>query len=331
VETVFSTKQVHPRDRFDYWHSIACKKIVDHDSQPEDRLRFEAEIEAGCLGKLELVQFHNSPMQVSHSTGHISRAGSDHLFVCQQMTGLLFGEQSARQITLGAGDMMLLDPLLPYEGRFSLDSKTLVLKVPRRELEARVGKTQDMLARAIKPVSAENCLTTLLLAKLPSVAGKMEAVSEEIVGNNALDLIALSLAKSIEGFRPRVSSAKAMVLVNIRSTIEARLRDPSLDAQTVADAVGVSVRYANEVLTEHDTSIMRLIQVRRLARCRYALQDPNQAHRTVSEIAYGWGFSDMTHFGRRFKKAYGVSPSECQIRARQQRAEANPIKLLGKS
>jgi error-prone DNA polymerase len=38
---------------------------------------------------------------------------------------------------------------------------------------------------------------------------------------------------------------------------------------------------------------MRLIQARRLARCRYALEDPNQAHRTVSEIAYGWGFSDM--------------------------------------
>jgi AraC-like DNA-binding protein len=30
----------------------------------------------------------------------------------------------------------------------------------------------------------------------------------------------------------------------------------------------------------------------------------------VSEIAYGWGFSDMTHFGRRFKAAYGLLPSE---------------------
>jgi AraC-like DNA-binding protein len=77
------------------------------------------------------------------------------------------------------------------------------------------------------------------------------------------------------------------------------------------------VRYANAVLAEHNTSIMRLIQARRLERCRYAFEDPNQAHRTVSEIAYGWGFSDMTHFGRRFKKAYGILPSEYQILARQ--------------
>jgi AraC-like DNA-binding protein len=34
------------------------------------------------------------------------------------------------------------------------------------------------------------------------------------------------------------------------------------------------------------------------------------AHRSLSEIAYGWGFSDMTHFGRSFRKAYGMLPSE---------------------
>jgi AraC-like DNA-binding protein len=84
----------------------------------------------------------------------------------------------------------------------------------------------------------------------------------------------------------------------------------------MADAVGVSVRYANGVLAEHDTSICRLIRARRLARCRYALEDPNQTHRTVSEIAYGWGFSDMTHFGRRLKEAYGILPSEYQVLAR---------------
>lgn len=94
---------------------------------------------------------------------------------------------------------------------------------------------------------------------------------------------------------------------------------PIVDAQAVANAIGVSVRYANEVLAEHGTSITKLIQARRLARCRYALEDPNQAHRTVSEIAYGWGFADLTHFGRRFKHAYGILPSEAQRLAKQSR------------
>jgi hypothetical protein len=55
---------------------------------------------------------------------------------------------------------------------------------------------------------------------------------------------------------------------------------------------------------------MRLIQAKRLERCRRALEDPLQAHRTWTEIAGGWGFSNMTHFSRRFKSAYGVLPSK---------------------
>jgi AraC family transcriptional activator of tynA and feaB len=319
VKTVFSTKKVHCRDRFDFWHSVACKNLVDHNSRTECRLSFDAEIETGSLGNLELVLFHNSPMEVSHTAHHVAHARADDLFVCRQVIGALFLEQDTRDVVLEAGDLTLLDPLLPYEGRFSLDSKLLVLKVPRRELEARVGKTREMVARLIKPVRMEDSLTSSLLAMLPSFTGKMGAISEEMVGNHALDLIAVSLAKTVEGGRPRVSSAKAFVLLNIRAVIEARLTDPALDAQTVADAAGISVRYANAALADDEMSIMRLIQARRLARCRYALEDPNQAQRTVGEIAYGWGFSDMTHFGRRFKKAYGILPSDYQMLARRTR------------
>lgn len=317
MKPVFSTSRMHPRDKFDYWHSVACKEIVNHDSRPNCVSSFEAEIETGVLGNLGLVLFHNSPMQVSHTQRHIGSEKSDNLFVCRQMSGVLSLEQETRKVSLESGDSMLLDPLLPYEGTFSGDSKTLVLQVPRRELEARVGKTREMVSRLIKPIRTEDSLTSSVLAMLPSLVGKMGSISEEMIGHHVLDLIAVSLVKATEGACARVSSAKALVLSNIRTTVEARLTDRNLDAQAVADIVGVSVRYANAVLAEHGTSVARLIQTRRLARCRYALEDPNQAHRTVSEIAYGWGFSDLTHFGRRFKRTYGILPSELQALAKQ--------------
>jgi AraC-like DNA-binding protein len=94
--------------------------------------------------------------------------------------------------------------------------------------------------------------------------------------------------------------------------VEARHTDPDLDGQKVADIVGITLRYANALLAEQDTSLHRLILSRRLSRCRLVLEDPSQAHRTIAEIAQGWGFSDMTHFGRSFKAAYGVSPREYQ-------------------
>ncbi|MGH1587324.1 helix-turn-helix domain-containing protein [Methylobacterium phyllosphaerae] len=125
-----------------------------------------------------------------------------------------------------------------------------------------------------------------------------------------LDLIALSFGRAADKVMPRTSSARSLVRMRLRTEIDARLSDRTLQPSTIASAAGVSVRYANAVLADENTSVMQLIQARRLARCRQALEDPAQMHRTVSEIAYGWGFSDMTHFGRRFKAAYGLLPSE---------------------
>jgi AraC-like DNA-binding protein len=67
------------------------------------------------------------------------------------------------------------------------------------------------------------------------------------------------------------------------------------------------------VLAQQSTSLARLIQTRRLERCRKALGHLTQAHRSISDIAYFWGFSDMTHFGRRFRSAYGLLPSEYRM------------------
>jgi AraC-like DNA-binding protein len=304
---------VHPRDRFDYWHSVACKEIVEHDSVPVSRVQFEAEIKVGSVGALDLVAFQNSPLRVEHGQGHISRGSSEHLFLCRETSGAVSVEQEGRQITLHPGDMTLLDPGLPYSASFSSGSRTLVLKLPRRELQTRLGKTRSMVARLVQLGSTEDSLASSFTAGLPALAGQVRPVCGQLVANFMLDLVALSLAKAVEGATPRVSSSKAMAILQIRAAIKTRLADPGLDVQSVADAVGLSVRYANAILASQDTSIGRLILTKRLERCRQALEDPVQSGRSVSEIAFGWGFSDLTHFGRCFKKAYGMSPSDYQL------------------
>jgi AraC-like DNA-binding protein len=63
---------------------------------------------------------------------------------------------------------------------------------------------------------------------------------------------------------------------------------------------------------ESEASAWHSDRKKRLERCRKALTDPAQSKRSVSEIAYSWGFCDLTHFGRAFRAAYGMLPSECR-------------------
>jgi hypothetical protein len=54
------------------------------------------------------------------------RMTADRLFVCRQVAGELAIEQIGREVFLESGDITLLDPLVPYTGRFFSGSKLLV-------------------------------------------------------------------------------------------------------------------------------------------------------------------------------------------------------------
>lgn len=311
MKKLFSTSGVHARDRFDYWHSVARKTIVPHDLHSEVRLEFVGEIEEGTIADLKLVSHENSSMSVSRRKPHIARHENSHqlLFMCRQSRGTLKLEQEGREALLQPGDMVLLDPRLPLLAEFSSDTRFLIVMMPRRELEARVGDTRDMFSRALKPDKGVNGLTSCFLQALPSQANGLDPRTDQILRNQFLELAALSLSQGSNN-RPRSSSAKTLALFRIRGAIERGLTNPRLNGEDVAAAAGISVRYANKLLSERDSSLRSLIQELRLERCRKALDDPLQAHRSLSEIAYAWGFSDMTHFGRSFRKFYGMLPSD---------------------
>lgn len=310
MKRLFSTADVHPRDRFDYWHEIACQKIVMHDSKPQCRQRFQSSIQAAALADAELIQFDNSPMEVWRTRKQVASGPSDSLFVCLQLRGDLVLEQNGRTVTLATGDMTLIDPDLPYAGRFSSQSELLVLKSPRFAIEARVGKARDVVARHIRTDEGEPRLLACYLASILTQIDLLSCDAARMVCDHVFDLVAVSVAGTMQSGTPKISSAKSLALLKLRAAIDSQLCNSALNPEAVAAAAGISIRYANALLEQDGWSIMRLVFERRLERCRAALIDPKQANRTVSEIASGWGFSDMTHFGRRFKAAYGIPPRE---------------------
>src|ERR1700675_2671758 len=250
MKKLFSTADVHRRDRFDYWHNVACKTLVDHFSKPECRQTFEAQIETGTLADIELILFENSPMNAIRSAQHLARAEDGDLFVCRQISGVLALEQERRHVLLKAGDFALLDPLLTYSAKFSSGSKLLVLKPPRRALESRVGQTREMVAIPISRSNPEFVWTSSFLAMLPEISDSMTQAAKEIAKEQIFDLIALSLMRAMGLSNPRISSARTVALLNVRAAIESRLSDPTLDPASMAKAAGVSVRYANSLLAE---------------------------------------------------------------------------------
>jgi AraC family transcriptional regulator, positive regulator of tynA and feaB len=315
MDKILAMADTHPRDRLAYWYDVACKVFVKHECRVENSPAFDASIHRGTLGELNIIEVESHGLNYAAVTARDIANDDDGVFLLGlQLEGLATVIQDGREVALQPGDFSLLDAQRSFASHYSSKWRRLFVKIPHRALKARLA-TSQLTARAVRRESGVGGILSDYLRLLPPRIGSLQPIERERIGEQLLDLIALALGgQRGTDETPSLSSARAVALLQLRTVIEARLHDPSLDPETAAAAAGISVRYANSLLAHEGLSLQRLIVSRRLERCRMALADARQAHRSVGEIAYAWGFSDQSHFTRRFKAAFGCSPSDFRKR-----------------
>jgi AraC-like DNA-binding protein len=308
--TLLSMSEIHPRDRVACWHELADKAIVPHASQIASPASFDATIDCARLGDLGILSIESRGLQsVNRAARNIAHSADNIFLLCVQIYGSATICQDGRETVIHPGDFALLDAQRPYVCRYE-HRKQITVKIPHRSLKARVGSSANLTARAVRGTDGIGGLATGYIKLISDRIDTLESAAQTQIAEHVLDLAALALATATGSDTPSLSSGCSLTLLQLRTAIETRLSDPALDSQSAAAAAGISVRYANALLSKQGTSLERLIVSRRLGHCRRALEDPAQSHRAIGEIAYAWGFGNQSHFNRRFKAEFGCSPSE---------------------
>jgi AraC family transcriptional regulator, positive regulator of tynA and feaB len=312
MQIVFSTASVHPRDRLDYWREEATKAFVTHQFSTKSGRKFSGQISASSLGQLRIVAVQADPCTVARTERCLKSAGDDELLLCRQM-GCSSAHQDGRDAGSGPGDIYLLDPRRPFSIEVGSTTNGLIFKVPRAEFEARLGNIARYTALALSPNLPVAALASDFLCMVANRADAIDQSMGDKIVQQALDLVAIAF-ETVGRDVAQLSSTRAMKLTRLKSVIETRLQDPTLKPAIAAEIAGISVRYANALLAQEDTSLERYIVLRRLLRCRQTLENPRYLSRSIGEIAYGCGFSDLSHFTRRFKEQFGCTPRDFRVR-----------------
>jgi AraC-like DNA-binding protein len=88
------------------------------------------------------------------------------------------------------------------------------------------------------------------------------------------------------------------------------LHEADLSPQRVADRLGMSVRTLHWRFKQAGQTFGRWLRENRLDGCAVALRDPHQRTVNVSNIAYSWGFNDLSHFNKAFRARFNMTPRE---------------------
>jgi AraC-like DNA-binding protein len=86
------------------------------------------------------------------------------------------------------------------------------------------------------------------------------------------------------------------------------LHNPNLAAKSVAEVFGVSERYVYRLFAKHGLRFGAYLKRRRLQGAAAELTSRQRLR--VTDIAYDWGFTDLSTFIRAFKEKFGCSPRE---------------------
>ncbi len=119
-----------------------------------------------------------------------------------------------------------------------------------------------------------------------------------------IDLLLLPLREANTAF-DRVGP-EAMY-IQAHAFIREHLRDPDLCIDQISAALGCTKRYLHMLFSERGITVGEYIWRARLQNCRHELE--THGGKTITDVAFSWGFSSSSHFSRVFRKYFGIVPS----------------------
>ncbi len=311
----FSTVELPPHRRLEYWNDLAGSAFTPLVTDPVDRRAFVGRLTRTQVGEIRMAEARSDPAIVRHSRQHVARSREAIFMLCLQLDGVSINRQQGRESVLRYGDFHLLDSSRPYELTFQQSNRMLVLSIPHPDLARRIPNPESMVAI---PMSGRNGVAGLLSSLLCNFWQQRRTGDETFLSPRfseaILDLTASAFA-GIHAVAPEGSSIAIARRDQIRTYIETHLHDPTLTPGSVAAAVHLSPRRLHQLFEADGETVGAYILRRRLEECARAMSDASQRSRTVTEIAFLHGFNNASHFGRVFRERYQATPSDFRRRA----------------
>ena len=304
--------------RFDYFAAAVSSTFcpMSCERPRDDPLAFDAGIASARLDELALTVIGSSPVDAFRRREDISRVSDAWYLVKFQLDGEALVRQREREAHLRPGDFVICSTSEPYSLHFPSRYREAVLAIPQACLRERVRSPEAWLGRRMDAGEPVNGLLSQFVRSLSERLDQLDPAVTQRLEANVLDLLVTALQFGRDS-RNESERAAGEHMRRVRNFIHMHLADPGLSPDRIARAEGISTRYLHMLFRREGEgeSVSRFVQRQRLDACRRSLECPDRDSFSVTDIAFGWGFNDSSHFNRLFKAEFGLTPKAWRLRA----------------
>jgi AraC-like DNA-binding protein len=306
---ILSTDDVPEADRFSYWRAAASEGLVgvSIERNKSQETPFQARLNASIGASLTRVRARSDGHPVFRRPYDIARRGWGDCVWLRRETGAgARFDQGGREFVTQPGDLLIVDPTIPFalETRANYDHD--IWFFPRKLLDPHLPIAQRPRSLVL---AGHDGLSGVVKPYLEAFAAQIDALDDreaDLVADNFCRLLAVTCGAAAGEHKESIRAAR---LEEAKRYIGLHLADPELTPEKAAGALKVSVRQLHLLFEPSGTTFGQYVVRRRLEECRAALMNPISS-RSVTDVAFAWGFNNLWTFNRNFRRAFGITPGE---------------------
>jgi AraC-like DNA-binding protein len=309
---LLDTEDSPPEERADAFRDVLRNASIPVAADPlRPSGRFRARVDVWQFGRDSLVAADLSAYRMERRPEHIRAGSAPVAAVTFKTRGRGWFSQFGQDHALGPRDVVLGDLTAPYSCFSTGASRSRSFRMPFDQL----GLPVDVLRRSAGQLSSSP-LYDLVGRHLRQFADRADTISGDAgataVGTATTDLVRALITSAARDERWNRPVMEETLMTRVTAYVGQHLAERDLTAERIARTQHVSVRQLYKTCAAAGISLEQWIIHQRLEGARSTLSSAAGGHRSIAGTALAWGFTDPSHFARRFRDAFGMTPHEWQ-------------------
>jgi AraC-like DNA-binding protein len=307
-EVLVSTDLVEDRLRSDFWREVTRPFYETTPLIGSESTLLEGTIRLRQVAELQSVSVTFNAQRYNRDRRIIAWSGLDQYLIA--VVGAdMSGDFAGTSVKAGSRDICVLDLAQVLQSDVAAGGMFSTL-VPRRTLAKATGNANlhGVILKAHLPMTK---LVTAYLDGLNDFGGQLSDDEVAAVQEALVTILAAALRGEQSDGAGDLQPLSIALRQRALDFIDRNIKNPDLSPDLILRHFNVSRAHLYRAFAE-DGGISSVIWDRRLDEAFLELTRADVTAQSIAEIAFALGFSNGTHFLRRFRTRFGLTPSEAR-------------------
>lgn len=306
------TAEVAAGERTDLWSERVGTYQTRLDYKYARAEGFRGEMVRQRSDTYQVVTWHSDQIEYARTPGLIRQMPDPDYRLLFPLSGELRLRQDDQEVRLRPGTGSLFTLGAPFELQHGASLRAVIMSIPAQEIDGPLNRKAP-LATGLDLTQGLGRVVQSVMHSLNEEREHLTAPQFDAVCDRVVELLCmLACGDDRPGAPGHLTEVEAVVRRHVRE----HAADPDLSGNSMARALGWSLRQIQLALQHVGTTPRDLIREERLRLVRERLLCTDCAHMTITDLAYASGFSSASAMSTAFHRRYGVSPREMRHKSR---------------